>query len=108
MQHADWLQIWSMYDHLHSQEKEMEKQKILYQQARLHARGAAEMVLQMISASKGKYIFCFLVVLTLCLLIFTFRLIVLKLHINSAGLLFYFRTTWPYGDFYSETGHLYS
>uniref|UniRef100_A0A3Q3WQW7 Uncharacterized protein n=2 Tax=Mola mola TaxID=94237 RepID=A0A3Q3WQW7_MOLML len=34
-------------------EKEMEKQKILYQQARLHARGAAEMVLQMISASKG-------------------------------------------------------
>lgn len=36
-----------------SQEKEMEKQKILYQQARLHARGAAEMVLQMISATKG-------------------------------------------------------
>lgn len=36
-----------------AQEKEMEKQKILYQQARLHARGAAEMVLQMISASKG-------------------------------------------------------
>lgn len=36
----------------------MEKQKILYQQARLHARGAAEMVLQMISASKGKYICC--------------------------------------------------
>lgn len=35
------------------QEKEMEKQKILYQQARLHARGAAEMVLQMSSASKG-------------------------------------------------------
>ncbi|CDQ93639.1 unnamed protein product, partial [Oncorhynchus mykiss] len=36
------------------EEKEMEKQKILYQQARLHARGAAEMVLQMISASKGE------------------------------------------------------
>ncbi|XP_030626784.1 ryanodine receptor 3 [Chanos chanos] len=36
------------------EEKEMEKQKILYQQARLHARGAAEMVLQMISASKGR------------------------------------------------------
>uniref|UniRef100_A0A3Q1FT48 Ryanodine receptor 3-like n=1 Tax=Acanthochromis polyacanthus TaxID=80966 RepID=A0A3Q1FT48_9TELE len=35
------------------EEKEMEKQKILYQQARLHARGAAEMVLQMIGASKG-------------------------------------------------------
>lgn len=36
------------------QEKEMEKQKMLYQQARLHDRGAAEMVLQMISASKGR------------------------------------------------------
>lgn len=35
------------------QEKEMEKQKLLYQQARLHDRGAAEMVLQTISASKG-------------------------------------------------------
>lgn len=43
-----------MHACLQSQEKEMEKQKILYQQARLHARGAAEMVLQMISASKGK------------------------------------------------------
>lgn len=31
----------------------MEKQRTLYQQARLHDRGAAEMVLQMISASKG-------------------------------------------------------
>uniref|UniRef100_A0A667ZYR6 Ryanodine receptor 2b (cardiac) n=1 Tax=Myripristis murdjan TaxID=586833 RepID=A0A667ZYR6_9TELE len=36
-----------------AQEKEMEKQKLLYQQARLHDRGAAEMVLQTISASKG-------------------------------------------------------
>lgn len=36
------------------QEKEMEKQKLLYQQARLHDRGAAEMVLQTISASKGQ------------------------------------------------------
>ncbi|XP_052001465.1 LOW QUALITY PROTEIN: ryanodine receptor 3 [Xyrauchen texanus] len=35
------------------EEKEMEKQKTLYQQARLHDRGAAEMILQMISASKG-------------------------------------------------------
>ncbi|KAL7992480.1 hypothetical protein Chor_016736, partial [Crotalus horridus] len=35
------------------EEKEMEKQKTLYQQSRLHERGAAEMVLQMISASKG-------------------------------------------------------
>lgn len=41
------------------QEKEMEKQKILYQQARLHARGAAEMVLQMISASKGNQVTIF-------------------------------------------------
>ncbi|XP_077395752.1 ryanodine receptor 3-like isoform X3 [Festucalex cinctus] len=36
------------------EEKEMEKQKMLYQQARLHDRGAAEMVLQMIAASKGR------------------------------------------------------
>uniref|UniRef100_A0A671YWR5 Ryanodine receptor 2 n=1 Tax=Sparus aurata TaxID=8175 RepID=A0A671YWR5_SPAAU len=35
-------------------EKEMEKQKLLYQQARLHCRGASEMVLQTISASKGR------------------------------------------------------
>lgn len=44
------------YDALPSvlQEKEMEKQKLLYQQARLHDRGAAEMVLQTISASKGQ------------------------------------------------------
>lgn len=33
----------------------MEKQKLLYQQARLHDRGAAEMVLQTISASKGRF-----------------------------------------------------
>uniref|UniRef100_A0A8C4QC96 Ryanodine receptor 2b (cardiac) n=1 Tax=Eptatretus burgeri TaxID=7764 RepID=A0A8C4QC96_EPTBU len=36
------------------EEKEMEKQKLLYQQARLHERAAAEMVLQMMSASKGE------------------------------------------------------
>uniref|UniRef100_A0A4W4GAQ9 Ryanodine receptor 1 n=1 Tax=Electrophorus electricus TaxID=8005 RepID=A0A4W4GAQ9_ELEEL len=35
-------------------EKEMEKQRLLYQQSRLHERGAAEMVLQMISACKGE------------------------------------------------------
>ncbi|XP_061915089.1 ryanodine receptor 2-like isoform X1 [Entelurus aequoreus] len=35
------------------EEKEMDKQKLLYQQARLHVRGASEMVLQSISASKG-------------------------------------------------------
>lgn len=33
----------------------MEKQRLLYQQARLHNRGAAEMVLQMISACKGAF-----------------------------------------------------
>lgn len=32
----------------------MEKQRLLYQQSRLHDRGAAEMVLQMISACKGE------------------------------------------------------
>uniref|UniRef100_M3ZNQ9 Ryanodine receptor 2-like n=1 Tax=Xiphophorus maculatus TaxID=8083 RepID=M3ZNQ9_XIPMA len=35
------------------EEKEMEKQKLLYQQARLHCRGAPEMVLQAISAGHG-------------------------------------------------------
>ncbi|KAK7901892.1 hypothetical protein WMY93_018661 [Mugilogobius chulae] len=36
------------------EEKEMEKQKLLYQQAQLHHRGASEMVLQTISGSKGQ------------------------------------------------------
>ncbi|XP_056903963.1 ryanodine receptor 2-like isoform X5 [Takifugu flavidus] len=35
------------------EEKELEKQKLLFQQARLHHRGASEMVLQIISASRG-------------------------------------------------------
>ncbi|XP_062863941.1 ryanodine receptor 2 [Trichomycterus rosablanca] len=35
------------------EEKELEKQRLLYQQARLHDRGAAEMVLQRLSASGG-------------------------------------------------------
>lgn len=35
------------------QEKEVMKQKLLYQQARLHSRGASEMVLQTISVSRG-------------------------------------------------------
>ncbi|XP_053538759.1 ryanodine receptor 2 isoform X6 [Ictalurus punctatus] len=35
------------------EEKELEKQRLLYQQARLHERGAAEMVLQRLSASRG-------------------------------------------------------
>ncbi|KAJ3606379.1 hypothetical protein NHX12_025900 [Muraenolepis orangiensis] len=46
--------LYIAYADMMAKEKEMEKQKILYQQARLHARGAAEMVLQMISASKGR------------------------------------------------------
>ncbi|XP_077336635.1 ryanodine receptor 1 isoform X4 [Lithobates pipiens] len=41
-------------DEIPFEEKEMEKQKLLYQQSRLHNRGAAEMVLQMISACKGE------------------------------------------------------
>lgn len=43
----------NMYLYSDIQEKEMEKQKTLYQQSRLHERGAAEMILQMMSASKG-------------------------------------------------------
>uniref|UniRef100_A0A670JW45 Ryanodine receptor 3 n=1 Tax=Podarcis muralis TaxID=64176 RepID=A0A670JW45_PODMU len=44
--------------YLLSQEKEMEKQKTLYQQSRLHERGAAEMVLQMISEKPNLFFFC--------------------------------------------------
>ncbi|KAF4017270.1 hypothetical protein G4228_008671 [Cervus hanglu yarkandensis] len=46
--------LYTSYASMMAKEKEMEKQKTLYQQARLHERGAAEMVLQMISASKGE------------------------------------------------------
>uniref|UniRef100_A0A8C9X3E5 Ryanodine receptor 3 n=1 Tax=Sander lucioperca TaxID=283035 RepID=A0A8C9X3E5_SANLU len=46
--------LYIAYADMMAKEKEMEKQKILYQQARLHARGAAEMVLQMIGSSKGR------------------------------------------------------
>ncbi|XP_072545007.1 ryanodine receptor 2 [Salminus brasiliensis] len=35
------------------EEKELEKQRLLFQQARLHDRGAAEMVLQRLSGSRG-------------------------------------------------------
>ncbi|XP_066527985.1 ryanodine receptor 2 [Hoplias malabaricus] len=35
------------------EEKELEKQRLLYQQARLHDRGAAEMILQRLSGSGG-------------------------------------------------------
>lgn len=49
-----YIQEWCLLYYHFIQEKEMEKQKMLYQQARLHDRGAAEMVLQMISASKGR------------------------------------------------------
>ncbi|OXB83885.1 UNVERIFIED_CONTAM: hypothetical protein H355_009369 [Colinus virginianus] len=45
--------LYIAYAAMMAKEKEMEKQRTLYQQARLHDRGAAEMVLQMISASKG-------------------------------------------------------
>ncbi|KAK7926103.1 hypothetical protein WMY93_008413 [Mugilogobius chulae] len=44
----------SSEDEMSFEEKEMEKQRLLYQQSRLHNRGAAEMVLQMISACKGE------------------------------------------------------
>ena len=37
------------------QEQEMEKQKLLFEQSRLSDRGAAEMVLMYISASKGRH-----------------------------------------------------
>ncbi|KAB0383362.1 hypothetical protein FD755_005279 [Muntiacus reevesi] len=46
--------LYMAYADIMAKEKEMEKQKLLYQQARLHDRGAAEMVLQTISASKGE------------------------------------------------------
>lgn len=46
----------------------MEKQKTLYQQARLHDRGAAEMVLQMISSSKGKHTLSHAHTLTHCMI----------------------------------------
>uniref|UniRef100_A0AAV2JJ13 Ryanodine receptor 2-like n=1 Tax=Knipowitschia caucasica TaxID=637954 RepID=A0AAV2JJ13_KNICA len=36
------------------EEKELEKQTLLHQQAQLHRRGASEMVLQTVSASKGQ------------------------------------------------------
>ncbi|XP_030643358.1 ryanodine receptor 2 [Chanos chanos] len=36
------------------EEKELEKQRLLYQQHRLHSRGASEMLLQTLSASKGE------------------------------------------------------
>jgi len=39
---------------LYFQEQEMEKQKLLFHQARLANRGVAEMVLLHISASKGQ------------------------------------------------------
>uniref|UniRef100_A0A670ZXD0 Ryanodine receptor 1 n=1 Tax=Pseudonaja textilis TaxID=8673 RepID=A0A670ZXD0_PSETE len=46
--------LYMAYADIMAKEKEMEKQKLLYQQSRLHNRGAAEMVLQMISACKGE------------------------------------------------------
>uniref|UniRef100_A0A8B9JLQ8 Ryanodine receptor 1a (skeletal) n=1 Tax=Astyanax mexicanus TaxID=7994 RepID=A0A8B9JLQ8_ASTMX len=46
--------LYMAYADIMAKEKEMEKQRLLYQQSRLHNRGAAEMVLQMISACKGE------------------------------------------------------
>ncbi|KAF5896903.1 ryanodine receptor 1-like isoform X3, partial [Clarias magur] len=46
--------LYMAYADIMAKEKEMEKQRLLYQQSRLHDRGAAEMVLQMISACKGE------------------------------------------------------
>lgn len=43
----------------HFQEQEMEKQQLLSEQSRLSERGAAEMILLYISATKGN--FCFLI-----------------------------------------------
>lgn len=62
-----------MYLYSGIQEKEMEKQKTLYQQSRLHERGAAETVLQMISASKGNAVkmeWLFDIYLLICMYIF--------------------------------------
>lgn len=66
------------------QEKEMEKQKTLYQQARLHDRGAAEMVLQMISASKGKAITLTLLTHNDC--IYMHKVLQLVAHMPSKSL----------------------
>ncbi|CAB1349270.1 unnamed protein product, partial [Coregonus sp. 'balchen'] len=46
--------LYMAYADIMAKEKEMEKQRLLYQQSRLHNRGAAEMVLQMISACRGE------------------------------------------------------
>lgn len=55
--HTFFLLVDDLFFPLCPQEKEMEKQKLLYQQARLHSRGAAEMVLQTISTGKSRKMF---------------------------------------------------
>lgn len=58
----------------------MEKQRLLYQQSRLHNRGAAEMVLQMISACKGSFWFTLFFVPR-----FSFPLVSLRLSLFHTG-----------------------
>ncbi|CAG03530.1 unnamed protein product [Tetraodon nigroviridis] len=92
-------------------EKEMEKQKILYQQARLHARGAAEMVLQMISASKGDQGLISCSSCSTCTLSPACPCFLpaeeagFLIHISSA-LPRLFRSTGPYGDVHPQTRNL--
>lgn len=73
----------------------MEKQKMLYQQARLHDRGAAEMVLQMISASKGSKPHTHTHTQT-CVLSY------------SSPIMYPFRSAWCHCHFHPQTGHLHS
>lgn len=61
----------------------MEKQKLLYQQARLHNRGAAEMVLQTISASKGRIYPSFHV--------YTLNLFTFKINSTDKQISYYFK-----------------
>ena len=71
---------------------------MLYQQARLHDRGAAEMVLQMISASKGGK--------THIDLSAFLQLPPHLLHLYNTWLVV-IRSTWCYSDFHPQTGHLH-
>lgn len=73
----------------------MEKQKTLYQQARLHDRGAAEMVLQTISASKGTH------TTTHC------RPSISDFEMVSLTFVC-FRSTGPNGNLHSQAWHLHS
>lgn len=61
----------------------MEKQRLLYQQSRLHNRGAAEMVLQMISACKGRLVYT--VCLEVSCTVNTFMLSLRFVHVGETG-----------------------